>query len=146
MSLAFTFPGGIVYADKDTEVAGNQNTDIAVPANTNWIFQSLFVSLETDGTVANRTILVRTFNSANEILDAGIETGSITAGQTKSLSLTNQTNPSDDQGITKAGDYRGQFSFGGLLKAGDYIRIRIVSGVAGDQYQYRFRVRAIGWP
>ncbi len=142
--MSLTFPGGTIYQDKDSAVAGDTNTDIVIPARKNWLFQSLFVSLDTNSTVANRTILVRTYNSSNEILDAGIETGSITADQVKSLSLTNMTNPSDDQGIVKGGDYRGQFSFGGALRAGDYIRIRIVSGVAGDAYEYRLRVREFG--
>ncbi len=144
MSLVFTFPGGQIHEEKDSAVDGNINTDLTVPSGKNWIFQSLFVSLVADG-VANRRILCRTFNSSGELLDAGIQnSANITDGQTRSLSLVNNTSPVDDQGIEQAGDYRGQFSFGGSLKAGDIVRIRIVSGLAGDKYEYRLRVRAIG--
>ena len=142
--MMLTFPGGEILEEKDSDVAGTHEEDIAVPAGKTWIFQSLFVSLDTDNIVtANRKILVRTFNSSSEILDAGLETGSIIKDQVKSLSLINQANPSDDQGITDSGDYRGEFSFGGSLKAGDFLRIKIVDGTADDKYLYRLRVRSI---
>jgi len=144
LSLVFSYPGGQIHEEKDSAVDGDQNTDITVPAGKTWIFQSLFVSLVANG-AANRRILCRTFNSSGELLDAGIQNDTnITDGQTRSLSLVNMTSPNDDQGIEQAGDYRGQFSFGGPLKAGDIVRIRIVSGLAADKYEYRLRVRAIG--
>jgi hypothetical protein len=143
--MMLTFPGGTVHQEKDSAVDGNHEEDISVPAGKTWIFQSLFVSLDTDNIVtANRKILVRTFNSSSEILDAGIETGSIIKNEIKSLSLTNQANPSDDQGITDSGDYRGEFSFGGSLIGGDFLRIKIVDGTADDKYEYRLRVREFG--
>ena len=127
----------------EVDVPGDVNTDLVVPAEARWLFQSAFVSCVYGSGAGGRRIVLRTFDEDDVILDAGIQitTAFTGEGTVKTLSVVGPAAEcsSTDMGVTSAGDYRGSWGF--LLGPGDYMRIRITSGVASDLYLYNVRIR-----
>ena len=125
----------------EISAAGNATTKIVPGSNIRYEFLNAFVSCACDATVASRQIIVRLFNSSDDIVDAGIQSGAITASATKTLSLTRGP-AGTAQGISSSGDYRG--SFRAIWQDSDYLRFSVGQGVAGDTYTGRVRVLKLG--
>lgn len=129
--LAWIFQGGRRVTKIISSTAGNVNTLLSPGTGKRWLVLRGKITINTDATVANRYIHLRTTDGTNE-------TEMIGRGNAVAASASQNLNFGEARNIQNATYGSGGDQYIGLqpvlLEGDDELKITVVSGQAGDNY------------
>lgn len=146
MTLALTYPGGELKTITIAATPGGTTTNKTPGARKRWIILYGKLYLDTDGTAANRRIVVNITDGTNIILNLGRSSADVTANQLSGLVFGSFAGVPVNWEVGESGlDLRSVVPIDNLIIEGaDEFRISIASGQAGDSYSGYIRVLELG--